>query len=102
MKTLYTQASKGNQSLDYTEYLEHGDTRWRVRMKHDFYSLQSFGVAERWDGSQWRGVFTCSPARLKLGGHSTAEETHFWEADAALDAQYLVNMAALVIGEVAA
>ena len=102
VQTLYVQAHKGQQSLDYTEYMEHGDTRWRVTFRHDFYSYQSKGVAERWDGTQWREVFHCSPARLKLGGHSTIEEPLYWQADAALDAKYMVEMAALVIGEAAA
>ena len=102
METLYVQASKGHKSLDYTEYLSHGESRWRVRFHRDFYEDQSFGVAERWDGARWQEVFNCSPQRLKLGGHSTVEEPCYWEPDASLDAQYIVSMAAKVIGEVAA
>jgi len=99
METLYAQAAKKSQSLEYVEYAEHAGQRWRARFKRDFYEKQSFGVAERWDGSQWREVLSCSPSRLKLGGHSTSQEVVYWEADAALDAEYLITMAAMVVGE---
>lgn len=102
MKTLYVQASKGHKSLDYTEYAEHCGSRWMVKFHRDFYEEQSTGTASRWDGSRWQEVFSCSPARLKLGGHSTIEEPLYWEADASSDAQYMVSMAAMVIGEEAA
>jgi len=102
METLYVQAVKGTQSLNYTEYLAYSGTRWKVHFRHDFYEQQSTGVASRWDGSKWQDVFHCEPSRLKLGGHSTIEAVEFWQDDAALDAQYMVNMAAMVIGEAAA
>lgn len=99
MQTLYVQAAKGHQSLNYTEYVEHCGSRWRVTFHHNFNVDQSTGIADRWDGTTWREVFVCSPARLKLGGHSTIESVEFWEGDAALDAQYMIGMAAMIIGE---
>jgi hypothetical protein len=102
VETLYVQASKGTKALDFTAYLACGESRWQVKFHRDFHEEQSRGVASRWDGSRWQEVFHCSPSRLKLGGHSTVEEPHYWEADAALDAEYVVSMAAMIIGEQAA
>lgn len=99
MNITYVQAEKGTQQLDFTLYAEHAGSKWRVVFSRDFYDLQSHGEASRWDGAKWQSVFKCSPTRLKLGGYSTNAEPHFWEADATLDAEYMISMAALVIGE---
>jgi len=99
MEVVYVQAHRGSQSLDYSYYAKHAGAQWRVTFRLDFYPQQSYGKADRWDGSKWQEVFDCSPIRLKLGAYSTGMEPHFWEADAALDAEYMIGMASLVIGD---
>jgi hypothetical protein len=101
MDITYKQAEKGKQSLDFTLYADHAGSKWRVVLERDFYDFQSKGSADRWDGTKWQQVFKCSPMRLKLGGYSTSTAPHFWEADATLDAEYMIGMAAMVIGEAA-
>ena len=56
MKTIDKQIALGRQSVQYTEILSIDNVRFKISIKSDSYSFQSYAKIFRWDGSQWKSV----------------------------------------------
>jgi hypothetical protein len=69
-RTLAVDVGRLSQSWQYTELLEvtikqAHEHRLRVRIKYDAYRDQSSARIERWDGAEWREVYSLTTGLLR-------------------------------------
>jgi len=94
------QLTSNGDALFLTAYAVNHKTPWRARIKRDFYDHQSFAIAERWDGKEWREAYRILDVKvLRLLRYSTHKPTTEWLLDGKRDALDLLKSAALAVGE---
>lgn len=66
MKKLDSIFSKGSQSLEYTEYIEHNGDKLRIFIDKDSHESQSSAVISIWANKKWSKVANIHYSRMSV------------------------------------
>jgi hypothetical protein len=77
--TVSSELGKGRQDVVYKEVVRFGDHTFKVAIRSDSYSFQSWAKVSRWDGSQWQIVHSIhySSMTTQHGGSKSLTKASF-------------------------
>jgi len=93
------EAFKSSQAIKYVGLFQAGDHKLRINAEYDSYKGQSWAAIERWNGSEWKEIYTLRGGSLKGWQEGIAYKPGAaQELTFAADVAFLLDRAAEVLG----